>query len=479
MSQPKFNIAYLLSLALTSALGGLLFGYDWVVIGGAKPFYELFYQIQDVPNLQGWAMSSALVGCIVGAVAAGGLSDKYGRKQPLILAAALFILSAWGSGAANDFNWFIIYRVIGGVGIGIASTLSPMYIAEISPAHLRGRFVAINQLTIVIGILAAQICNYLIADPIPADYIADQIMTSWNGTTGWRWMFWSELVPASAFFLLLFLVPKSPRFLIKTQQENSAQRVLSKIGGLAYAQKEITEIKNTFSKHSENVSLSELKSPSLKPILLLGIVLAVFQQWCGINIIFNYAEEIFTAAGYSVGDMLFNIVITGSVNLAFTLIAMRSVDSLGRKKLMLFGSAGLGIVYLILGLSYYIGWNGLPILILVVLAIGVYAMSLAPITWVVLSEIFPNKVRGRAMSIATLSLWVASFVLTFSFPILNSALGSYGIFWLYSGICLVGFLFIHARLPETKGKSLEQIEHELTNTSSIEKVIVKKELIES
>lgn len=478
MSQPKFNITYLLSLALTSALGGLLFGYDWVVIGGAKPFYELFYQIQDVPNLQGWAMSSALVGCIFGALASGGLSDKYGRKQPLILAAALFILSAWGSGAANDFNWFILYRVIGGIGIGIASTLSPMYIAEISPAHLRGRFVAINQLTIVIGILAAQVCNYLIADPIPAEHSAAQVMTSWNGTTGWRWMFWAELVPASAFFLLLFLVPKSPRFLVKSHQESMAERVLSKIGGLAYAQQEINEIKSTFSKHSERVSFSELKSPSLKPILLLGIVLAVFQQWCGINIIFNYAEEIFTAAGYSVGDMLFNIVITGSVNLAFTLVAMRNVDSLGRKKLMLFGSAGLGIVYLILGLSYFMGWNGLPILVLVVLAIGVYAMSLAPITWVVLSEIFPNKVRGRAMSMATLSLWIAAFAITFTFPVLNKALGSYGIFWLYSGICLVGFLFIRARLPETKGKSLEEIEHELTNSSTPRKVVLKNELIE-
>lgn len=478
MNQPKFNITYLLSLALTSALGGLLFGYDWVVIGGAKPFYELYYQIQDVPNLQGWAMSSALVGCIFGAIAAGGLSDKYGRKQPLILAAALFIISAWGSGAADDFTMFIIYRVIGGIGIGIASTLSPMYIAEISPAHLRGRFVAINQLTIVIGILAAQICNYLIADPIPADASPAQIMNSWNGTTGWRWMFYAELIPASAFFILLFLVPKSPRFLVKKHQESIAERVLTKIGGLAYAQKEISEIKRTFSSSSEKVSFSELKSPKLKPILLLGIVLAVFQQWCGINIIFNYAEEVFTAAGYSVGDMLFNIVITGSVNLAFTLVAMRTVDSLGRRKLMLFGSAGLGIVYLILGLSYFMGWNGLPILILVVTAIGVYAMSLAPITWVVLSEIFPNKVRGRAMAIATLSLWIAAFAITFTFPILNSALGSYGIFWLYSGICLAGFLFIRAKLPETKGKSLEEIEHELTEGTAA-KPSLEKELVES
>lgn len=479
MTDQKFNITYLLSLALTSALGGLLFGYDWVVIGGAKPFYELFYQIQDIPNLQGWAMSSALVGCIFGALTSSILSDRYGRKQPLILAAALFMLSAWGSGAANDFHWFIIYRVIGGVGIGIASTLSPMYIAEIAPAHLRGRFVSINQLTIVAGILAAQICNYLIADPIPDEYTSAEILVSWNGLTGWRWMFWAELVPATAFFVLLFLVPKSPRFLIKNHKVELAEQILSKIGGATYAKAEVSQIQASFSQDSEKVRLQDLNTPSLRPILLLGIVLAVFQQWCGINIIFNYAEEIFTSAGYSVGDMLFNIVITGSVNLIFTLVAMRTVDSLGRKKLMLFGSGGLSISYLILGLSYFMGWNGLPILILVVVSIGIYAMSLAPITWVVLSEIFPNKVRGVAMSIATLSLWIAAFLITYTFPILNGLLGSYGTFWLYSGICISGFLFIQARLPETKGKSLEEIELELTKGDRIQADVIDKELIES
>ena len=244
METKGFNIQYLLALATTSALGGLLFGYDWVVIGGAKPFYELYFNIQDVPSLQGWAMSSALVGCIFGALGAGVLSDKYGRKQPLILAAALFIISAWGSGFANEFSWFIIYRLIGGVGIGIASTLSPMYIAEISPAPLRGRFVAINQLTIVIGILAAQICNYLIADQIPLGYTDSEILNSWNGTTGWRWMFWAELVPAFAFFILLFMVPKSPRFLVKTLQIEGANTILERIGGHDYAAEEIEQIKH-------------------------------------------------------------------------------------------------------------------------------------------------------------------------------------------------------------------------------------------
>ena len=460
MSNLKYNLPYLLALAFTSALGGLLFGYDWVVIGGAKPFYELFFDINHSPKLQGWAMSSALVGCILGAVTSGAFSDKYGRKVPLIWAAALFIVSAFGSGYANDFYWFIIYRLIGGVGIGLASTLSPMYIAELAPAELRGRFVAINQLTIVIGILAAQIINYMIAEPVPQGISTHELAVSWNGTTGWRWMFWAEMVPAVAFFVLMFIVPKSPRFLLKIGDLKNASDVLTKVGGAAYAAQEVKNIRNTLLDNNGRVHFNELRLPKIKPIVFLGVVLAIFQQWCGINVIFNYAEEIFSSAGYSVGDMLFNIVITGSVNLVFTLVAMRTVDNWGRKKLMMFGSAGLSIIYFVLGLSYFLGWTGLPILLLVIAAIATYAMSLAPITWVVLSEIFPNRVRGLAMSIATLSLWIASFFLTFTFPILNSELGAYGTFWVYCGISVLGFTFIKWKLPETKGKTLEEIELE-------------------
>lgn len=458
----KFNFKYLLFLALVSAMGGFLFGYDWVVIGGAKPFYELYFNINELPTLQGWAMSSALIGCIFGAVISGAIADRLGRKIPLIIAAVLFTLSAFGTGYVDSFTPFIIYRVLGGLGIGLASTLSPMYIAEIAPAKYRGQFVAINQLTLVIGILVAQIANFLIAEPIP-DNTAEAILSSWNGQTGWRWMFWAELIPAILFFVLMFLVPKSPRFLMKLGQKEQAQAVLSKIGDETYAAAEVANIEKTFAEDTKaKINFKDFKSPKVKPILILGIVLAIFQQWCGINIIFNYAEEIFSAAGYSVGDMLFNIVITGSVNLVFTLIAMKTVDSLGRRKLMLFGSIALGIIYAFLGTAYYMQLTGLPVLLLVILAIAIYAMSLAPITWVVLSEIFPNKIRGIAMSIATLSLWIASFVLTFTFPILNDFLGSYGTFWTYSIICILGFLFIKAKLPETKGKSLEEIEMELT-----------------
>ncbi len=463
MKNPQYNFAYLLFLALVSAMGGFLFGYDWVVIGGAKPFYELYFNIADIPTLQGWAMSSALVGCIFGAILSGVLTDRWGRKNSLILAAALFSLSAFGTGYADDFTLFVVYRVLGGLGIGLASTLSPMYIAEVAPAEYRGRFVAINQLTIVLGILVAQIANWGIAEAIPANFNDTDILNSWNGQTGWRYMFWVELIPALLFFFLMFVVPKSPRFLAKAGKEEDAKQVLFKIGGMGYAEQEFDNMRSILNDDGgKKISISELKGKKVFPILVIGVVLAVFQQWCGINIIFNYAEEIFSAAGYSVGDMLFNIVITGSVNLIFTFMAMRTVDSWGRRKLMLFGAAGLAIIYALLGGAYFFEFSGWPVLVLVITAIAIYAMSLAPITWVVLSEIFPNRLRGVAMSIATFSLWIASFVLVFTFPIMNSELGSYGTFWAYSIICVAGFVFVKKRLPETKGKSLEEIEIELT-----------------
>lgn len=459
----KFNYTYLVSIAFVSAMGGLLFGYDWVVIGGAKPFYELYFGITSDATLQGWAMSSALLGCIAGAVISGVMADKLGRKTPLIIAAVLFTASALGTGYADSFTPFICYRVLGGIGIGLASTLSPMYIAEIAPAHKRGQFVSINQLTIVIGILAAQIINLLIAEPIPENAAADDMLNSWNGQIGWRFMFWAEAVPAILFLVFMFFMPESPRFLAKASKESAAVKILSKIGGMSYAVSEYKNIVNSFTpKGNQKVKLSAFSTPKMRSILILGIVLAVFQQWCGINIIFNYADEIFTSAGYDVSDILFNIVITGSVNLVFTLVAMRTVDKWGRRKLMLLGSIGLAVVYLILGTAYFFNITGFPILLLVITAIAIYAMSLAPITWVILSEIFPNRVRGTAMAIATFSLWIACFLLTFTFPILNKSLGSYGTFWVYSFICFAGYFFLKKRLPETNGKSLEEIEEELS-----------------
>lgn len=461
MKYSKFNSKYIFSISLISALGGLLFGYDWVVIGGAKPFYETYFAISSMPSIQGWVMSCALIGCLIGAILSGFLSDKYGRKRLLILTAFIFIISAIGTGAAQSINTFVFYRIVGGIAIGLASNLSPMYIAEVSPAKFRGKFVSLNQLTIVIGILAAQVINLLIADKVPVNSTNEMILNSWNGQWGWRWMFWAENIPALAFFMLMFVVPESPRWLVKRQNVEKATKILSKIGGAKYGKEELENIELSLSVKKTRASLRNLLAPELRGVLVIGIVLAVFQQWCGINVIFNYAEEVFTAAGYGVSDILFNIVITGGVNLIFTFIAIYTVDRWGRKALMLTGAGGLAGIYFLIGLAYFYQLSGWPMLLLVLMAIACYAMSLAPVTWVILSEIFPNRIRGRAMSVATVALWSACFILTFTFPLLNNWLNASGTFWLYGAICIAGFIFIFKKLPETKGKSLEELELEL------------------
>jgi SP family sugar porter-like MFS transporter len=458
----KFNWSYLLSISLISAMGGLLFGYDWVVIGGAKPFYEPFFGITNNASLQGWAMSCALAGCLSGAVLSGWLSDRFGRKRLLILSASLFVIASLGTGGAGSFTTFVIFRIIGGVGIGLASNLSPMYIAEITPGSVRGRFVSINQLTIVIGILAAQLINWRIAQPVPLDATTSDILTSWNGQMGWRWMFYACMIPAGLFFIFMWFVPESPRWLARNKSNHQkVKKVLAKIGGNEYADYELISIEETLNTTLKKTGFNLLKQPGVLKLLILGIALAVFQQWCGINVIFNYAQEIFSNAGYNVSDILFNIVITGSVNLVFTFVGMFTVDKIGRKALMLLGAGGLAGIFAIIGSMYFFHLQGLPLLIMVVVAIACYAMSLAPVTWVVLSEIFPNRIRGFAMSVGTFSLWAACFILTYTFPLLNQVLKASGTFWVYGFICILGFLFILKRLPETKGKSLEEIEHEL------------------
>lgn len=454
-----YNRSFVWLVSLIAALGGLLFGYDWVVIGGAKPFYEKFFGL-TTPDQQGWAMSCALVGSLLGALSAGVASDRWGRKRLLILSAALFAISSVATAMAGNFTQFIIWRILGGVAIGLASGLSPLYIAEIAPAAVRGRLVSLNQLTIVLGILAAQIVNWRIAEPVPAGATDAYILASWNGQLGWRWMFGVTAIPSMLFLLGAFLVPESPRWLVKRGRKEEARRILVRVSGQQGGQAELTAIEETLRTDSGKVDWRELFSPKMRRVLGLGILLAVFQQWCGINVVFNYAEEVFAAAGYSVSDILFNIVITGSVNLAFTFVALATVDKLGRRKLMLIGAAALAVLYTVLGACYAMHSTGVHMLVLVLLAIGSYAMSLAPVTWVVISEIFPNRIRGLAMSVAVGFLWVACFILTYTFPLLNRAVGAAGTFWVYAGVCVVGFLFIFARLPETKGRSLEEIERD-------------------
>ncbi|MDE6291079.1 MAG: sugar porter family MFS transporter [Muribaculaceae bacterium] len=460
----KFNKGFIYFICIVSAMGGLLFGYDWVVIGGAKPFYEVFFGIENSPEQQGLAMSIALAGCLIGAMMSGILADRLGRKPLLITSAFIFLVSAYGTGAFDSFEAFLAARCIGGIGIGIASGLSPMYIAEVAPTNIRGKLVSLNQLTIVLGILGAQIVNYLIAEPMPAGVTLPD-PASWNVMMGWRWMFWSAAFPAAAFLLLAFFIPESPRWLTMKGNVSKADAILTRIGGKDYAISEIKSVQAGIEKeNSENRGgLRILFSGRYRGILILGLVIAVFQQWCGTNVIFNYAQEIFSDAGYDLGEMLFNIVLTGITNVVFTFVAIYTIDRLGRKKLMLIGATGLALVYTILGFCYWNHVTGFFMIILVVAAIAFYAMTLGPVTWVLISELFPNQVRAVAVATCTFALWVGSITLTYSFPLLNVSLGSYGTFWIYAAICALGSIFFAIRLPETKGKSLEQIEKELTD----------------
>lgn len=543
--QEKYNTGFLLFISIASALGGLLFGYDLLVISGAKQFYELSYDLNSAA-LQGWAVSSCIVGCIIGAFFVGRLSDRWGRVKLLLLSAILFLISAIGSGYAPTFSQFVLYRLLGGIGMGMASTLSPMYIAEVSPARLRGRLVSLNQLTIVIGILLAQLVNYQIAehqpvpaalqnqmalvadlktqaevpanldsakdvylpslfsaeqrdailnggllDAIPSDtlnvaslkqslsdsrpmasslldldklqsYTNQQLSETWNGTTGWRLMFAAEGIPAILFLVLMFFVPESPRWLVKNSRDEKARSILAKIGGDAYAGKTLTEIESTLDEAHKKAGLGELLKPSVIGIVIMGVVIAVFQQWCGINVIFNYAPDIFRKAGFTVSGILFNLVIIGLTNMVFTFVGMALIDKLGRKPLMLIGCGGLIFSYIAIGLCYATGTTGWYVVGFALLAIAFFAATLGPVAWVFISEIFPNSIRGTAMSVAVLSLWLANFVLSFTFPILVESLGASYTFWLYAGICLLGIFYIKAKVPETKGKTLEQIEAELT-----------------
>ncbi|MGA7339259.1 MAG: sugar porter family MFS transporter [Terracidiphilus sp.] len=453
----SFRSSYLWLAAAAAALGGLLFGYDWVVIGGAKPFYERYFHLGS-PSLEGWAMSCALIGCLIGAISSGGLSNRFGRKRLLTLAALAFAISSVGTGLAFRFSVFVAWRVVGGFAIGLASGVSPMYIAEISPARLRGRLVSLNQVAIVFGILLAQIVNWLIARPVPPGASPQEILLSWNGQWGWRWMFAVTAVPSALFLFASLLVPESPRWLAARGRSEDALRVLGRLGGQLYAQQVLEDFAAASDAVPERRALRELASPALRKILFLGIALAVLQQWCGINVIFNYAQEIFAAAGYQVSDILFNIVVTGAVNVIFTFVAFFTIDRFGRRFLLLTGLAGLVFIYTMLGVLYRMQFQGKPMLALVLAAIACYAVSLAPATWVVISEIFPNRIRSSGMSIAVTALWLACFVLTYTFPLLNASLGAAGTFWTYAGVCLAGFLFVSRRLAETKGRTLEEIE---------------------
>ncbi len=446
----KVNFHYLLTISLVTALGGLLFGYDISVISGTIPFITDFFSLTE--QMKGWVVSSALIGCILGASYAGRLGDKFGRKKILLATSILFAVSAIGSGLANSIPAFVIYRIVGGLAVGGASVLAPMYIAEVSPAQLRGRMVSVNQLTIVIGIALAYYVNYWLLA---------------TGDVAWRWMLAAEAAPALLFFTALFIVPESPRWLVARNRNNEASAILQKVGGDDFAGFELKEISESLHGNEKRGTLKDAFKKKYGFILFIGIFLAVFQQWSGINVIFFYAPDIFAKANMGVNDSLFQTTLVGLTNVIFTVLAMRVIDKTGRKKLMLLGAAGMAICYLLIGLLFQTGQTESWLLLsLLIITPAFFAFGLGPTVWVVLSEIFPNKIRGAAMSVSTFALWVACYLLTLTFPIFVEAFNAANTFWIYAAICVIGFVVILKYLPETKGISLEQLEKKLVGPSS-------------
>jgi len=451
LAEGKGSIVYVILVCMVAALGGLLFGYDTGVINGAIGPLKAYFVLDA--NWEGWAMGCALVGCAVGAAVAGVLSDRLGRKKVLILSAILFFVSAVGTALPKDITTFIIYRIIGGLGVGAASMSSPMYIAEITPARIRGRMVSVNQFAIVTGFLVVYFVNYFIA------LQGDQM---WNQESGWRWMFGSEALPALLLLVLLFFVPESPRWLTKQNRSNEALEILTRVDGAEYAKTELLEIKDAIA--HESGSLKQLFGPGMKIVLVIGIVLAVLQQVTGINVFLYFGTEIFKKMGSETNAALLQTVVVGTVNLTFTIVAIWTVDRLGRKPLMMIGSAGMGISLLAMGLASYFGRTELWLLLFILGYIACFALSVGPVTWVILSEIFPTRIRGRAMAIATVCLWVANYIVSQTFPMMdenNWLLEKFHRafpFWLYGIFCVMLLSFVWRLVPETKGKTLEEIE---------------------
>lgn len=440
------SMGYVLVLAGVAALGGLLFGYDTAVISGAIGFLRDRFQLD--PWWTGWAASSALVGCIAGAASAGVLSDRLGRRNVLVWTAVAFFLSAVGSAVPRNLTEFILARILGGWGIGAASMLSPLYIAEVSPARIRGRLVSLNQLAIVSGMVIVYYVNAQIAS------LGD---TAWNVTLGWRWMFGSEALPAAAFLVLLFFVPESPRWLTRQGREAEAAAVLARVGGSEHARQEMDEIRAAIA--AEGGSLLDLVRPGVVAALGIAVALAIFQQITGINVVLYYAPEIFKSAGLDASKAINDTVLVGLVNMAFTLVAIWLVDRLGRKLLLLAGTAGMGASLALLGAAFYFHMEKGPwVLLCTLLYVASFASAMGPVVWVIMSEIFPTGIRGRAMSVATVCLWVFCYAVSQTFPVMLWLWGGAITFWFYAGICLAAILFIALAVPETKGKTLEEIE---------------------
>jgi MFS transporter, SP family, arabinose:H+ symporter len=442
----RTNLGFVTLVSIVAAIGGLLFGYDTAVISGAIGFMQQKFNLDSV--MTGWAVSCLMIGAIIGAGFAGALSDRFGRKRMLILAAILFSVGSIGSAIPTTISQFVVARVVGGIGIGVSSTLVPLYIAEIAPARYRGRLVSLNQLAIVIGISAIYFVNRTVANAGGPE---------WDISTGWRWMFGLGIAPGLVFMLLLLLVPESPRWLEKQGRGDTAIRILERINGPQRAQLELADIRESLK--NETGSIGQLFQGGFRIALLVGVVLAILQQVTGINAIMYYAPEIFKKTGAGTDASLTQTIIVGAVNFIFTLVSLWLIDRVGRKVLLLIGSALMAISLLVVGYAFHTGNTAGPlVLVFVLLFVAAFAVSFGPIVWLIIAEIFPTRVRGRATAIASVALWAADYVVSQTFPVLLSGVGSAITFWMFAIMSIIAFLFTLSVVPETKGRSLEDIE---------------------
>jgi SP family arabinose:H+ symporter-like MFS transporter len=439
------STGYVLLLTVVAALGGLLFGYDTAVIAGAIDYLTEHFQLS--PELKGWATSNILLGCALGAAVAGPLADYLGRRWVLVLSAIFFAISAIGTAIPTTLTQFVLARMLGGLAVGAAAIVSPLYIAEISPAPIRGRLVALQQIAIISGMVVVAIVNWVIA--LQGDH-------AWNVTTGWRWMFGSETLPAVLFLACLTLVPESPRWLIKMGRTAEALAILTRLAGPERANWEGADIQRTVAE--ETGRLSELLRPGYRRILVIGVILAILQQITGINAIVYYTPSIFRSSGSTDIWALFWTIITQAVNLTLTLVAIAVVDRLGRKPLLLLTSTAMGVSLVLLGWAFHQQLPNTWVVVFIQLYMASFAVGMGPVVWVVLAEMFPTRTRGLAMGIATVALWLADFLITQTAPMMYAAWGPASAFWTYAVMCAVCLVFVLLFVPETKGKTLEEIE---------------------
>lgn len=434
-------------VTLVAALGGFLFGYDTAVINGANQYLKAHFGLDSMQ--EGLAGASAILGCIPGAMAAGFLSDRFGRRKTLFLCAALYAISGVLSAVPRTFMEFLVARFVSGLGIGASSMICPVYLAELAPAAKRGRLGSLFQLGIVLGIFLTLFINARIQGS------GDEI---WNTTTGWRWMLGAEVVPAVLLLVLLAFVPESPRWLVTAGRDNEAIRILTSVGGREHALKEHGEIREAVGQ--ESARFAELFAPRFRRPLIVAVVLMAVSQFCGINAILYYSTKIFASSGIGVQNAFVSSVVVGFVNLLFTFVAIAFVDRAGRRPLLIAGLVVQVVALVTVGAMFHAGYNGLPLLLSILLFIGAFAMALGPISWILCSEIFPTKIRGRAMSVATFSVWSTCYIVAQTFPMLNDspAIGPAMTFWAYAACSLAGLVFVAVAVPETKGRTLEDIE---------------------